>query len=606
MAFQPKFQVLGEYAKLLRFIKGQEKKFGVAVFFMMLSSVFEGVQLTALVPIVDRIFTNKQIEVPSSLPEPVQNLVTFLNETDPDKLFIALPIVFVILILIKNITVYIHSYIMNDIAQSVMRDMRSRIFGKIHSLSLDYFGQKRTGELISRITSDVSWIENAVSYAITDMFFQTFLIVVYAVWVFGIYPQGFFVVLILLPFVAGPIAIIGKRLRKLSKSTQEKMADINSHLIETISGVKVVKAFSMEAYEVGRFKGQNYDFYKLKMKSIKRTQLVSPITEFVAAVCGAGIIYTLGQAVREGEMSLGVFILFLGGFLAIIRPLKKLSNVHTIAQQALPADERINEILNLNPSVAEKPNAPALGPIRQSIVFEHVDFGYDADQLVLRDINLSINSGELVAIVGPTGTGKSTLVNLVPRFYDPSKGRVLIDGKDARDVSFASLRSQIGYVTQETILFNESVRYNITYGNFDVSEECMKEAATKAFADDFIRKMPEGYDTLIGDRGVRLSGGEKQRLTIARAIVKNPPVLILDEATSQLDSESEKFVQEALDKLMVGRTVIAIAHRLSTILKADKIVVMDQGRIIGCAPHDELLKTCPLYERLYKTQFDAS
>lgn len=605
MAFRPRFQVLGEYARLLRFIKGQEKKFGVAVFFMMLSSVFEGVQLTALVPIVDRIFTNKQIEVPNSVPEPVQNLVSFLNNTDPQQLFIALPVVFVFLIVIKNLTVYIHSYIMNDIAQGIMRDLRSKIFAKIHSLSLDYFGNKRTGELISRITNDVAWIEHAVSYAITDMFFQSLLIIVYAVWVFGIYPQGFFIVLILLPFVAGPMAIIGRRLRKLSKSSQEKMADINSHLIETISGAKVVKAFGMERYEVGRFSAQNYDYYKLKMKSIKRTQLISPITEFVAAACGAGIIYTLGRAVLEGEMSLGIFVLFLGGFLAIIRPLKKLSNVHTIAQQVFPADERIREVLDLVPSVDEKPDAVTLGPLHDSIVFENVEFMYEPGQPVLSDINLTVRSGELVAIVGPTGTGKSTLVNLIPRFYDPSKGRVLMDGTDARDVTFASLRSQIGYVTQETILFNETVRYNVAYGNFDVPEERVREAATQAFADEFIRKMPEGYDTLIGDRGVRLSGGEKQRLTIARAIIKNAPVLILDEATSQLDSESEKYVQEALDKLMVGRTVIAIAHRLSTILKADKIVVLDQGRIVGCAPHDELLKTCPLYERLYKTQFDA-
>ena len=382
------------------------------------------------------------------------------------------------------------------------------------------------------------------------------------------------------------------------------MADINSLLLETISGVKVVKAFCMEKYETNRFKRQNYDFYKLKMKSIKRVLAISPVTELIGVACGMVLIFGLGHQVMSGQFSFGVFILFFGSIMSIISPIKKLANVHAITQQALAANERIYDILETKPTVVEKPDAKELPVIKENIKIEHVFFHYDQESgVVLKDIHLEIKVGELVAIVGPTGTGKSTLVNLIPRFYDPTSGSVTIDGINLKEVSFKSLRGQIGIVAQETILFNDTVRANIAYGNLEASKEEIEAAAQKAFAHSFIMKMPKGYDTLIGDRGFRLSGGEKQRIAIARAILRNPPILILDEATSQLDSESEKFVQEALDELMKARTVIAIAHRLSTIFKANKIIVLDQGRIVGLGSHDKLLETCGLYKRLYQTQF---
>jgi subfamily B ATP-binding cassette protein MsbA len=382
------------------------------------------------------------------------------------------------------------------------------------------------------------------------------------------------------------------------------MADINSILLETISGAKIVKAFCTEHDEIKRFEEKNRDFYNIKMKTVKRLLILSPMTEIFGVICGTLIFLWLGQQVRDGVLSTGTFSLFLGSILRVISPVKKLGNVNAITQQALSANERIYHVLDLQPSVKEIAGAKTLGHLRDRIVLENIHFRYDQEsEEVLRGINLEIRTGELVAIVGPTGTGKSTLVNLIPRFYDPTVGRITFDGIEIREASFHSLRKQIGIVTQETFLFNDTVRANIAYGAPQASQAEVESAAKKAYAHQFIMEMPNQYETIIGDRGFRLSGGEKQRIAIARAILENPPVLILDEATSQLDSESEKFVQEALDELMQGRTVIAIAHRLSTVKKADKIVVLEKGKIVGLGRHESLLQECDLYKRLYVTQF---
>lgn len=595
---------MSDYLKLLRFLKGHKREFSIAVFFMLISSVFEGFQFSLMVPLADRILTNKTIVLPNKVPAFFQNIVDTFNNMDVQTLFWVLPLGFFVMIMMKLGTAFCYDYLMNDVSQKIMRDIRAQLYEKIQHLSLDYFSKKRTGELISRITNDVQTVENAISYAVTDMFRQPFLIITFISMVFIIYFKAALILFVMFPLIAWPMAVMGKKLRKLAKGSQEKMADINSHLLETISGVRVVKAFCTEEYEIDRFKNQNHDFYKLKMKGIKRMLILSPITEVVGTLCGLAIFLILGKQVMDGQLSFGVFGLFLGGILQVIRPVKKLANVHAINQQALAASTRIYDVLDAKPSVVEQVDAVELPTIREGIAFHNVAFEYDEESgTVLKGVNLKINVGELVAIVGPTGTGKSTLANLIPRFYDPTSGQVTIDGIDLRKVSFRSLRRQIGIVSQETILFNDSVRANIAYG-FDIAtQEKIEEAATRAFAHQFIMKMPQGYGTVIGDRGFRLSGGEKQRLAIARAILRNPPILILDEATSQLDSESEKFVQEALDTLMVGRTVIAIAHRLSTIIKADKIVVVGAGQIVGIGRHDELLTTCPLYKRLYETQF---
>lgn len=592
-----------DYIKLLSFLKGHGREFALAVFFMFVASLFQGVQYSLLVPLTDRILTNKKIILPNKVPAFLQHMVDRFNSMDTHLLLWLIPLVFFIMILIRLITTFCYDYLMNNIAQKIMRDIRSRLYEKIQHLSLDYFSRKRTGELISRITNDVQTIENGISYAVTDMFRQPFIIITYLIMVFMLYANAAGAVILLVAVIAGPMAIFGKTLRKLARGSQEKMADINSHLLETISGVRVVKAFSMEEYEIDRFRKTNQDFYKLKMKTIKRTLILSPTIEVLGTIFGLTIFMVLGKQVMEGHLSFGVFGLFLAGILQIISPVKKLANVHVITQQALAANTRIYEVLDTMPTVVEKTNPKELPTISKAIEFRNVSFKYDAgSELVLQDINLEIKAGELVAIVGPTGTGKSTLANLIPRFYDPTQGEVLIDGVNLKDISFESLRSQIGIVGQETILFNDTVKANIAYGFSLATEEKLEEAARRAFAHQFILKMPNGYGTMIGDRGFRLSGGEKQRLAIARAILRNPPLLILDEATSQLDSESEKYVQEALDKLMEGRTVVAIAHRLSTVIKANKIVVIEGGRIVGLGRHDDLLANCPLYKRLYETQ----
>ncbi|MEI7998256.1 MAG: ABC transporter ATP-binding protein [Candidatus Omnitrophota bacterium] len=570
----------------------------------MLSSVFEGVQLTLMLPVIDRIFTNKKIILPNKVPAVIVSIVDYLNSVDNHKLFIIVPLSFLAVFAIKQVVAFASDYYMNDVAQRVMRDVRSKLFERIQTLSLDYFSKKRTGELISRITNDVTVIENAVSYAVTDLFRQPILILIFLSLAFTFNVRGTLLIFLMSLTIAIPMSIIGKKLRKLAKGQQEKMADINSHLYETISGVRILKAFGTERYEIKRFNQQNQDFYRLRMKGLKNLILLGPITELIGAICGVVAILILGRDVLDGRLSFGVFSLSLVSILQVIRPIKKLANVQAIIQQALTANVRIYEVLDTKPSVVEKTTAAELAPLAQKILLENVSFAYDATSGdVLHDVSLTIKKGELVAIVGPTGSGKSTLVNLIPRFYDASRGKISFDGVDVKEVSFKSLRGQVGVVTQEAILFNDTVRNNIAYGTFDVTLEQVKHAAKMAFADHFVEKMPLGYETMVGDRGFRLSGGEKQRLTIARAILKNPPILILDEATSQLDSESEKIVQEALDTLMKNRTVIAIAHRLSTIMKADKIVVLEAGRIVGLGKHDELLFTCPLYRRLYETQF---
>lgn len=598
--------MMTNYLKLLRFLKGHLNRFITAIVFILFSSVFEGVQLTLMLPVIDRIFTNKKIVLPNKVPHFLNNIVNYLNSVDTHALFIAVPLCFLGLFAIKQVVSFYSDYFMNDVAQRVMRDVRSKLFERIQTLSLDYFSKKRTGELVARITNDVGVIENAVSYAVTDLVRQPVLVIIFLGLAFTFNVHGTLLIFVMVPFIAIPMAIIGKRLRKVSRGQQEKMADINSHLLETISGVRILKAFGTERYEIKRFNQQNQDYYKLRMKGLKNLILMGPITEMVGAICGITAVLILGKDVLDGHLSFGVFSLSIVSILQVIRPIKRMANVQAIIQQALAANERIYDVLETKPTVNEKPGAKEFGILQNKVELEHVNFSYDHAHDVLHDINLTIKKGELVAIVGPTGSGKSTLVNLIPRFYDTSAGKVSFDGVDVREATFKSLRGQVGIVTQEAILFNDTVRNNIAYGTFEVTKDQVQEAARMAFADHFIQKMPHGYETIVGDRGFRLSGGEKQRLTIARAILKNPPILILDEATSQLDSESERFVQEALDSLMKNRTVIAIAHRLSTIMRADKIVVLEAGKVVGLGKHDELLFTCPLYRRLYETQFSTA
>jgi subfamily B ATP-binding cassette protein MsbA len=379
------------------------------------------------------------------------------------------------------------------------------------------------------------------------------------------------------------------------------MADTNSILYETIIGTRIVKAFNMEDHEINKFNQVNQDYYKISMKSIKRMLLLGPSTEFLGCIAGIFVFFWGGREVIAGKLSFGVFGLFLGALLSLIRPFKKLSQVNSINQQAVAASIRIYEVLDTKPSVVEKADAHELSGFKESIVFENVWFNYGSQE-ILKNINLEVKKGSMLAIVGPSGTGKTTLVDLIPRFYDPQRGRILIDGIDISEVSLKSLRQKIGIVTQEIILFNDTIKANIAYGRPMATEKEIEEAAKQAYAHDFIKNLPSGYETVIGDRGMKISGGERQRIAIARALLKNPPILILDEATSQLDTEAERIVQEALNALIQGRTVFVIAHRLSTVKNAHRIIVLDKGMIVEQGSHSDLIANDGLYRRLYQMQ----
>lgn len=590
-----------EYRRLLKFLKPHLGMFGLAVICMAVSALFDGVSLGMLVPLADKVMTNKPIVIPAKVPAYFDSFIQSINSLDPLVLLNIMIPVMLVLLVSKAMFNFFQGYLMSDVGQRVIRDIRNKIYSKLQTLSLDYYSIKRSGELISRITNDVKAVENSLSYGIYDLIYQSFKVGVYIFIAFFIYWKLALVTFVAIPLIIFPIVRVGKKLRKIATKSQEKIADINSFLFETISGVRIVKAFSMENYEVNRFNSQNRDYYKLTMKTIKRVLLLSPATELIGTFAGIFVFYWAGKEVISGSLSFGIFALFLGALLSTIRPFKKLSQVNMLLQQALAANTRIYEVLDVVPSITEKKDARELPRIEKGIEFDSVWFKYE-DNDVLRNINIRVNLGEILAIVGPSGSGKSTLLDLLLRFYDPQKGRILIDGRDIRDVTLVSLRNKIAIVTQETILFNDTVRANIAYGNFNATQNEIEAAAKKAFAHDFIMSMPKKYDTLIGDRGFKLSGGEKQRLAIARAILKDPPILLLDEATSQLDSNSEKIVQEALDRLMRDRTVFIVAHRLSTARGASKIIVLSQGGIVDCGRHEELLSRDGLYRNLYDLQ----
>jgi subfamily B ATP-binding cassette protein MsbA len=591
-----------DYRKLFSFARPYYRLLVLAGVFMSIMTLLDIFRLSAVVPLIDRVFTNKPIIFTSGkFPAFIEHILNLLNAFSPLKVLYLMLAIMPVALVIRAVFEYFQSYLMSDVGQRVIRDVRNRVYDKLQALSLEYFTHKRSGELVSRITNDVKLIENAVSYALTDLIYQSFNVIAFAAMTFAINWKLAFISAAVLPMVAIPMYSVGRVLRKLSKKSQEKIADINSLLVETFTGVRIVKAFCAEARELERFKNQNHDYYKLTMKSIKRMLILGIATELTGVVMALFIIFYSGRKVIEGSVSFGMFTLFMAALLSLIKPFKKLSQANSIMVQAMAASTRIYEVLDTKPTVVEKPQAGVLSGFKEALAFEDIWFSY-GDQEILKDINLEVKKGQMLAIVGPSGTGKSTLVDLIPRFYDPRKGRVLIDGVDIKEFTLKSLRQQIGIVTQETILFNDTIKGNIAYGRPGATDKEIEEAAGQSYAHDFIRKAPSGYDTVIGDRGVKLSGGERQRIAIARALLKNPPILILDEATSQLDTESERLVQEALNRLIQGRTVFVVAHRLSTVRNAHRIVVLDKGRIVEEGSHSELVAREGLYKRLYQMQ----
>jgi len=405
------------------------------------------------------------------------------------------------------------------------------------------------------------------------------------------------------PVIVVPVVQFGKRLRRTTHRSQERMADIATLLEETIRGVRVVKAFTMEKFEIGRFREATRKHLVWNLRAQRVQAMTSPVMELLAGLCMIALFSYAHRRIAAGTLSLGQFVMFLAALAAMYAPIKKLNKVNLSVNTAITAAERVFRMLDIDNDVKEKPNAVELRSVGSGIRYEHVEFAYREDEPVLRDIHLHVHPGEVVALVGGSGAGKSTFVNLLPRFYDVTRGRITIDGHDLRDVTMLSLRRLMGYVTQEVILFNDTVRNNIAYGRSDAEDARVIDAATAANAHEFIANLPQGYDTIIGESGVLLSGGQRQRLAIARALFKDPPILVLDEATSALDTESERLVQQALNNLMRGRTTLVIAHRLSTIRNADKIVVLDQGEIVESGRHEELLANRGVYRKLYDLQF---
>ncbi len=577
-------------------------------------NLFNFAQIGAVIPFVDKIVNNEPTKLPASvyqtlptaLTDQLDHIVGLLNNTPRKELFFALAAFLFVSIVIRGIFGYAMKVSMESVAQNVMRDFTTQMYNHLQEQPVQYFAKMRTGELISRITNDVNLVQASLSARFTDNIAQIVQIPGLILILFILDWKMTLLAGVFLPLILGPIAIIGRRLRKLSKKTQEKIADITSILQETISGVRIVRAFNMEEYEIARFRKQADKFCSLRIKSVVRAAIVSPVTEIVGVLCIIVVAAILLRPVFEGWQSSGTVVAYVATLLIAIKPFRSVGKVNNTIQRSLAAIVRIYDLLDTEPSIKEKPEATDIPPLENGIRFNNVSFQYEPDEPpVICNLDLTVRSGEMVAIVGPSGAGKTTLVNLIPRFCEVTSGEILFDGVDIRDATFQSLRGQTGIVTQETFLFNDTVRNNIAYGRADISFEQIVKAATAANADDFIREMPDGYDTVIGERGVRLSGGQRQRLAIARAILKDPRILVFDEATSALDTESERLVQEAIDRLVENRTVFAIAHRLSTIQRADKILVLADGEVVQIGNHETLIADEDgLYKKLHDLQFN--
>ncbi|HQK99364.1 MAG TPA: lipid A export permease/ATP-binding protein MsbA [Smithellaceae bacterium] len=513
-----------------------------------------------------------------------------------------IPFAIVGIFLLKNLCNYVQVILMNSIGLRIVTDLRRKLYERIQMQSLSFFTEHPTGLLMSRITNDVLSVQSASSEAITALVKDTITLIGLVGVVFYLDWKLALIAMIVFPITAYPIAKFGKKIRKYTTSTQTTMGTLSSLLQETIAGTRIVKAFCMEKYESDRFAKENERLFKLGMKIVSIGALSSPLMDFLGGLGIAAIVFYGGYNVIEGHSTPGSFFSFLAAVLMLYEPIKRLTNINNTINQGIAGGERIFSIIDRKPDIEDRHGAADLPPIEKEIVLENVTFKYEHTP-VLKNINLKIKAGETLAIVGMSGGGKTTLVNLIPRFYDVSEGRVLIDGRDIRDVTVRSLRSQMAIVTQQTILFNDTVRNNIAYGDIERTDDAVIRAAKAANAHDFIMRLPQRYESNIGELGTKLSGGEKQRISIARALLKDAPILILDEATSSLDTEAEIEVQDALDNLMKGRTTLVIAHRLSTIRNADRIIALAGGEIVEEGTHDALLAKKGEYYRLYNLQF---
>lgn len=612
------------YLRIITYVRPYWKHIVLTFVFSLFFALLNGLSVYLTIPLLDTLFqesagkqatSETQVErttsiLPDWIKDIEEDVVTSFNDFilsgDKSDVLIKICLLILFAFLFKNIFGYLQGYFMAVVEHGAMKDLRDDAFSHLHKLPISYFKKERTGNLISRFTNDINIVQSSISATFSNLIKEPLTVMVFLGIALSISWQLTLFAFIILPFSFAIIIWIGLKLRKQTGVLQKKIADITSVLQETISGVKIVKAFGMEPFENKRFTGETKNYFKLVLRIVRIRNASSPITEFLSVIIGVFIIYYGGILVLEqNTLSASEFLGFLFAIFQMLPPIKELGTVNNRIQEASAAGDRIFEILDNEPDIKNIPGAVELSEFKNEIKFHDVSFRFDdAETDVLKKINFTVNKGEIVALVGPSGGGKSTLVDLIPRFYDPTEGTIFIDGIDIKNITIESLRSKMGIVTQETFLFNTSIRENIAYGLMDCPIEKILEAAKTANAHEFISVMPDTYDTLIGERGIKLSGGQRQRLTIARALLKNPDIMIFDEATSALDSESEILVQEAIERLMKNRTTLVIAHRLSTIRNASKILVIDHGRIVQYGKHEELLNDPKgLYKKLYELQF---
>jgi subfamily B ATP-binding cassette protein MsbA len=504
--------------------------------------------------------------------------------------------------LIRAATSFFSEYAFQKVGLSTVRDLRNDLYERIIHQSHRFFTERSTGEMVSRVVSDADAIQAAVSTRMGDLFQESITLLGLTIFVFVSNPELALISVVVAPVLVIPVVHFGRRLRGTTHRLQERMADMATILEETIRGVRIVKAFTMEPFEIKRFREATRRHLASNLKAQRIQALTSPVMELIAGTCMLLLFSYAHRRIMAGTLTPGAFLSFLAALAAMYAPIKKLNKVNLSLNTALSAAERVFRMLDIDNEVKEKPNALQVTSVGSGIRYDNVTFGYGTEP-VLRNVDLSVAPGEIVALVGGSGAGKSTFVNLLPRFYDVTAGKITIDGTDIRDISLKSLRSLMGFVTQDVVLFNDTVRNNIAFGRSNVDEGEVIAAARAANAHEFIMAMPNGYDTLIGEAGVLLSGGQRQRLAIARALFKDPPILVLDEATSALDTESERLVQQALNVLMKGRSTLVIAHRLSTVRSADKIIVLERGQIVESGTHEQLLARRGMYRKLHDLQF---
>jgi subfamily B ATP-binding cassette protein MsbA len=598
------------FARLLHLLRPYIPRLAAGVLAMVVFASLNGVSLGMIVPMVNLLFFRDQVtgggvatDMPGGLNGIWQRALGLIQAGTPLDTLTRLCVIILILFFLKNVFWYVHSLILTTVEEGVVRDLRNLIYAHLQEMSLSFFHSSRVGDLVSRIIQDVGQVRISVGAVVLELLQEGLLLIVYT----GVAVAASWKLLLLSLVVLPPITFVAQRLsrklRKRSRKAQEKMADVATIVQETFWGARVVKAFAMEPFELRRFRRSTRTQYAAQLRLRRLSLLAAPVSEILAVIGTVVVLWVgVGIVVLGRGMEPARFLVFLAAVLSMMHPVKRLSTISARINQGLGAADRVFSVLDLEPEITDKPGAVDCPPLERAIRVRNMSFSY-GEKEVLSDIDLTIEAGEVVAAVGPSGAGKSTLADLLVRFYDPTRGTIEIDGVDLRDIRTSSLRRIMGVVTQETILFNDTVARNIAYGEDELDMDRIVAGAKAANAHEFIMQMRSGYETVLREKGSRVSGGQRQRIAIARAILKNPRLLIFDEATSSLDSQSEALVQEAIDRLMKGRTTFVIAHRLSTVMHADRIVVMDDGRVVQQGTHESLMSESGLYRRLYELQF---